>query len=126
LRLGDPAERRHFAALEKMQFAPFAGEDVYEIQRMMNALDDAGGGIEIGDAAAQFLRMAVALGDEDGAGAGQLRRRLAQGSVWLQVSLAERLLAVDQHNVLPAAAQLPILKAVVEQQRVAAKFLDRI
>jgi len=38
------------------------------------------------------------------------------------VFVAERLLAVNQHNIMPASAQFPVLKRVVEQQRVAANF----
>ena len=40
--------------------------------------------------------------------------------------VAEGLLAVHQHNVAAAPGQLPILKTVVQQKRVAAEFLDRI
>ena len=93
---------------------------------MMNALDDAGVGIELGDAAAELVGVAVALGDEDGAGAGQVRGRLAQGAARQEPLVAERLLAVDEHDVLPPAAEFPVLEPVVEQQRVAAEFLDGV
>ncbi len=70
--------------------------------------------------------VAVALGDENGVGAGEVRRRLAQRAAREQMLVAERLLAVNQHHVVPAAAQIPVLKAVVEQQRVAAEFFNRV
>ena len=40
--------------------------------------------------------------------------------------VAKRLLAVNQHDIVPAAAQIPILKTVIQQQRVAAEFLNRV
>ena len=103
-----------------------AGEHVLEVKRVMDAFDDAGRGVELGDAPAQLGGVAVALGDEDRAGAGQVRRRLAQGAARQQPLVAERLLAVNQHDVLPPAAEFPVLKPVVEQQRVAAELLDRV
>ena len=59
-------------------------------------------------------------------GARQMRRRLAQGAAGEQMFVAKGLLAIDQHDVLPAAGQFPILEAVVQQQRVAAEFLDGV
>ncbi len=73
----------------------------------MHAFDDARGRVELGDAPAQLGGVAVALGDEDGAGAGQVGRRLAQGAAREQPFGAEGLLAVNQDNVLPPAAELP-------------------
>ena len=40
--------------------------------------------------------------------------------------VAERLLAVNQHHVVTAAAQFPVLKTVVEQQCVAAEFFNGV
>src|ERR1043165_3244478 len=40
--------------------------------------------------------------------------------------VAERLLIIDQHNVAATAKEFPILKTVVEQQDIAAEFLDRV
>ena len=83
-------------------------------------------GIQLGNAPAQFGGVAVALGDENRAGARQVRRRLAQGAARQQMLVAERLLAVNQHDVVPPPAQIPVLKAVVQQQRVAAEFFNRV
>ena len=83
-------------------------------------------GLNCGDAPAQLGGVAVALGDEDRAGAGQVRGRLAQRAARQQMLVAERLLAVDQHDVLPPPAQFPVLKPVVQQQRVAAELLDGV
>ena len=83
-------------------------------------------GIVPRDALAQSAGVAVALGDENGARARQVRRRFAQRAARQQMLIAERLLAIDQHDVAPPPAQFPILKSVVQQQRVAAKFLDRV
>ena len=44
-RLGDAAQRRDFFPLQQFQALPFAGENVFEIKRVMNAFDDSGGGI---------------------------------------------------------------------------------
>ena len=70
--------------------------------------------------------VAVALGDENRVGAREVRRRFAQGAARQQMLVAERLLAVNQHHVVAAAAQMPVLKTVVEQQRVAAEFFNRV
>ena len=121
-----PLSDATFLPAQQIQFAPLAGEHVFEIKRMMHAFDDGGVGIEFGNAPAQFGGLAVALGDENRLGAGEVRRRLAQRAAREQMFVAERLLAVNQHHVVPAAAQIPVLKPVVEQQRVAAEFFNRI
>src|SRR5207247_1207279 len=64
LRLGDAAQCPDFAAFEHFQSGALAGEHVLQIQRVVNALDNAGPGIELGDAPPQLLGLAVALGDE--------------------------------------------------------------
>ena len=53
-------------------------------------------GFSLRDAGAQLGRFAVALGDENGVGAGQVRRRFAQRAARQQKLVAERLLAVDR------------------------------
>ena len=55
-----------------------------------------------------------------------MRRRLPQRAARQHLFVAEGLLVVNQHNVHPPAAQFPVLKAVVEQQRVAAEFFNRV
>ena len=40
--------------------------------------------------------------------------------------VAERLLTIDQNHVVPATTQFPILKTVVEKQRVAAGNFQRL
>ena len=89
---------------------------------MMHTFDDGGVGIEFGNAPAEFGGVAVAFGDENGVGAREVRRRLAQSPARQQMLVAERLLAVNEHHVVATAAQIPVLKTVVEQQRVAAEF----
>ena len=83
-------------------------------------------GIKLGDALPQVGGVAVALGDEDRAGAGQVGRRFAQGAARQQPPAAEGLLAVNQHDVLAATAQFPILETVVEQQGVAPELLNGV
>src|ERR1022692_4522737 len=124
--LRDAAERGDLAAFEQIQIRTLAGENVLKIKRAVNAFDDAGGRVMLGDALAQILRAAVAFGDEDDAGAGEVRRRFAQGTARLQMLVAKRLLTVNQHHVLAAAREFPVLKTVVEQQRVAAEFFDGV
>jgi len=50
----------------------FAGENVLEVKGMVDAFDDAGRRVVMGDALAQSSGVAIALGDEDGAGPGQM------------------------------------------------------
>ena len=80
----------------------------------------------MGDAAREASGVAVAFGDEDGAGARQMEggsRKVPRGS---RCSLPNGCWQSIEHDVAPAAAQFPILKAVVEQQGVAAEFFDRV
>src|SRR6185369_16214636 len=77
-RLGNAAERRHLSLLQQIQTVLFAGKNILEIQRMMNAFDDGGVGIEPADAFAQFARLAIALGDENRLRARQVGRRFAE------------------------------------------------
>jgi hypothetical protein len=49
-------------------------------------------------------------------------RNVPRGSKFV----AERLLAVNQNHIMPATAQSPVLETVVEQQRVAAEFFNRV
>ncbi len=93
---------------------------------MVDTFDDAGAGIVLGDAAAQFFGLPVAFGDKDGVGAGQVGRRFAQRAAREQTFGPERLLLVHEHDVLAASAQFPVLKAVVQQEGVAAEFLDGV
>src|SRR5580698_3825906 len=103
-RLGDAAEGGDFAAFDGFEPVPFAGEDVLKVQGMMDALDDAGGGVILGDAEAELLDIVIAFGDEDGAGAGEMGRRFTERAARLKMFVAKRLLAVDQHDVLTTAA----------------------
>ena len=125
-RLRDAAEGRDFFAAQKIQGFSFTGENVLEVQRMMNAFDDGGVGIQLCNPLAEFRGAAIAFGDKNGMGAGEVRRRLAQGAARQQMSVAKRLLAVHQHHVMPASAQFPVLKRVIQQQRVAPEFFNRI
>ena len=121
-----PLNDATFLPVQKIQPLALAAENVLEIKRMVHALDDGGGGIEFGDALAQRGCVAVALGDENRMGAREVRRRFAQRAARQQMLVAERLLAVNQHHIVPAAAQIPVLKPVIEQQRVAAEFFNRV
>ena len=125
-RLGDAAERRDLAPAQKIQFAPFPREHVLEVERTVHTFDDGGLGIQPGNPLAEFGGLAVAFGDENRLGAREVRWRLAQGAARQQMFVAERLLAVNQHHVVPPPAQIPILETVVEQQGVATEFFDRI
>ena len=96
---------RRAPLLDQFQAVLFPGEDILEIQGPMHALDDPGVGIEFPQAFAQRAGLAVALGDEDGAGAGKVGRRFAQGAAGQQVFVAKGLLAVDQHHVMAPTAK---------------------
>jgi len=124
--LGDRAEGSDFAGFEKLEAKALAREDVFEVKRVVNAFDEAGGGVERGDAAAEFFGVAVAFGNKDVAGAGEVRGRFAQSSAREEKFVAEGLLAVDEDDVLPAAAELPVLKAVIEEEGVATELFDSV
>ena len=72
LGLGDPAEAGHPASLQQVESASLAGEDILEVERMMDALDDAGPRVQPGDALPERRGLAVALGQEDDAGPGEV------------------------------------------------------
>ena len=57
-----------YAALQKFQADLLSGEHIFEVERVMDALDDAGGWIYQGDTAAQLLSIAVTFGDENRVG----------------------------------------------------------
>src|SRR5438093_377248 len=126
LGLCDGTERGNAAALDQFQPVPRAREDVLEVERGVDALDDAGIGIVPGDAAPKRGGVAVALGDENRVGSGHVRGRLAQRAARQQMLIAEGRLEVDQHDVTAATGQLPILEPVVQQQRVAPELLNRV
>ena len=126
LGLGDAAEGGDPAPLEQGQALAFGGEDVLEVKGMMDAFDDAGVGIAAGDAFAQALGLAIAFGDEDGVGAGEVCWRLAQGAPREHVLVAKRLLTVDEHDIHAAAPKFPVLESIVEQQGVAAELFDGV
>jgi len=47
LRLGDAAQGGDVAPLEEVQLQAFAGEYIFEVQRVMDTLNDAGGRIDV-------------------------------------------------------------------------------
>ena len=55
-----------------------------------------------------------------------MRRWLTQRATGQQKLIAKGLLAINQHHIMPSSAQVPVLKTVVQQQGVAAKFFNRI
>src|SRR5262245_8223650 len=126
LRLGNAAQGSHLAALQKLQTELIACKNILEIERMMNALNNSRDRIISGDSGPQAGGVAVALGNENGAGARQMSRRLPQLAARQQALGAEGLLAIDEHDITAAARQLPVLKSIVEQERVATEFLDGI
>ena len=94
-RLGNAAEGGDFFFFEQSQVVPFTGEHVLEIERVMHAFDDARVGIVLGDALPEGGGVSVAFGDENGAGAREVRGRLAQRAAREHALIAEGLLAVD-------------------------------
>src|ERR1039458_8432886 len=109
-RLGDAAQGGDAFAFHEFQPPLFAGENILKVERVVNALDNAGSGIVAGDALAELGGVAVALGDENGAGAGEMRMRFAQGAARQYLFVAERLLTINQHHVLAAARELPVVE----------------
>ena len=125
-RLRDAAERRNFAAFKIIGAEALGSEEVFEIERVVNAFDDAGLGIIFLNDLSQLSGIAVAFRDKNGVSASKVGRRFAQGAAGKKIFVSERLLAINEDDVLPAAAQFPILKSIVQQQGVAAEFFDSI
>src|SRR5262249_40588140 len=50
--LRDAAKRSHFPRFQSFQVQAATGKDVFEIERVVNALDDAGGRVKLRDLAA--------------------------------------------------------------------------
>ncbi len=92
----------------------------------MRAFDDLGRAVVAADARDERgVVRALALGDENVAGAAQVARRFAQGAARQEVFVAEGRLPVDQHEVEPVL-EMQILQPVVEDERVRAEMLDRV
>ena len=99
---------------------------VLEVLRPVRALDDLGGAIVLADPVNQRgVAIRRAFGDENVAGPPQVLRRFAQRAAREQVFVAEGGLAVDEHDVEPVL-EMDELHAVIEQQRVAAHFVDGV
>jgi hypothetical protein len=105
-------EDKIWCGFEKVDVHALSGEHIFEVKGMVDAFDDAGAGIYLGDAAAEFRGSTIAFGDEDSAGAPQVGGRLAQRAARQQVLVAKGLLVVNQHHIMPPAPQVPVLKAV--------------
>ena len=104
-----------------------AGENVFEIKRAVNTLDDTGLWVVVGNLRTQFLRVAIAFCDENYIGSGKVGRRLTERAAGEHFAVVtERLFTVDEHDVLAAATKFPVLKSVIEQQCVAGELFDRI
>src|SRR5262245_50084177 len=125
-RLRNAAQSSDFAPFDILHSKAFPGKDVLEIKRVMDTFDDPRNRIMLADAGPQPGCFSIALGDKDGASAGQMRWRFAQSPARQQMFVTKGLLAINQNNVPAPARQLPILEAVVEQQRVAAEFFDSV
>ena len=67
--LCDRTERGDFSGFEEVKAEAFAREDILEVKGVVNAFDDAGGGVERGNAAAEFFGVAVTFRDKDVTGA---------------------------------------------------------
>ena len=126
LRLGNATEGGHSAAFQNLQPRSLPRENVLQVERMMDALDDPRGRIELRNSPTQFRRITITLGNKNRAGSRQVRRRLTQSPPRQQPFVAERLLPVHQNNVLPPAPQFPILEPIIQQQCVAPEFFNGI
>jgi len=99
LGLGDAAQGGNLPALEEVESVAVVPEDILEVERVMDALDDVGGRVELGDADAEFIdaggvrrRGTVNLVEEDHVGAPEVRRGFAQGAAGKHVPVREGLL----------------------------------
>src|SRR4051812_49114613 len=80
----------------------------------------------LGDSAPQRFCIAVALGDENRMRSGQMAGWLAQRASGQQMLVSKGLLAVDQNYIESSATQLPVLKTIIQQQRIATEFLNGV
>src|SRR5438876_1809355 len=64
LGLGDAAERSDFFSFDQLDPDPVRAEDIFEIERLMDAFDNAGLGVLLGDSFSQLDGVAIALGNE--------------------------------------------------------------
>lgn len=122
--LGDTADGGDLFILEEVEVGLLSGEDILEEERVMDAFDDTGVRVEADDLAAQFIGLSVAFGDKNHLGAGEVGGGFAESSAREEVLVAPRLLVIDQNDVGASPPELPILKAVVEQEGVAAELFD--
>src|SRR5205809_5368008 len=93
---------------------------------MMNAFDDPGSRVDLGNAAAQFSCIPIAFSNENRAGPRQMRRRFAERPARQQQFVPKRLLTINQNDILPPAAKFPVLESVIEQEGIAPEFFDGI
>lgn len=124
--LGDTAEGGDFFTADEVEIESFSAEDIFEVEGVVDAFDDTGGGVIAGDALSEFGGISVAFGDEDGAGAGQVFGGFAQGAAGEEVFVAEGLLSIDEDDVHAAAAEFPVLESVIEQECIAAEGFDGV
>lgn len=124
-RLGDARETGYFFASDKGEIinADVVVVDVDEIFGVVDALNDGSVVIVLGDALSQGFGLAVALSDKDDGGAVQMFVGFAEGSSGEQTLDAKGLLSVNEDDILAATIELPVLKAVIQEEGVAAEIL---
>ncbi len=125
-RLGDTAEGGDFFTPDELEVESFSAEDIFEVEGVVDALDDTGGGVVAGDALPEFGGIAVAFSDEDGTGAGEVFGGFAEGSAGEEVFVAEGLLSIDEDDIHAAAPEFPILESVIEEECIAAEGFDGV
>ena len=76
----DAADGGDIFAMERAEGEAFAGVEIVQVERLVRGLDDLGGAVVSADACDEFgVVRAGAFGDEDVAGAAQVRGWFAQG-----------------------------------------------
>src|SRR5579859_540280 len=104
----------------------FTRENVLQVEWLMGALDDLRLGVELANFVAKLPRAELAgLGDENIVGAFEIGNRFAQRATGKEIMVAKGIVAVDQADI-EATFEGEVLKAVVEQQRVATIFGDGV
>ena len=123
---GDAGDGADVEVLEDVEGMVVAGEDVNEVEGLVGALDDFGGGVELPDGGDEFFGAEfVAFCDEDVVGAFEVGDGLAEGAAGEEVVVAEGAVAVDEADV-EAAFEGEVLEAVVEEKCVAAEAGDGV
>jgi hypothetical protein len=121
---GDAGDGAHVFVFQKVEGFAFPGEEIFEVEGLVGALDDFGGAVIEADALNEFVvGFAVAFGDEDVTGAVEVLGRFAEGAPGEKVFVSEGGVTIDEDNI-EAMAEAEVLEAVIEEDGIDLVFAD--